>query len=496
MNFVVRYQLHTYVVLFFAFIYNIPAYAQTTYDNPYLDIGIFAFEENDFASAISHLKRATLKQPNNPVAYHYLAKTYQKMKRYKEARYYYGQAYGIDPELNDLMYDRGYFNYLTHQYQNAFNDFVQAVKQSPDNLIAHYYAGICAFKTNQFQIALKYFMSCVKQNSNIKENCEYYAAVCYFQTGQPEKALSLFNSIAKSSQSSALKKETNKWLKILKSNPALFRPYHLYVNFTMTFDNNIRLAPSEETFSDKDDLLLRTFVGAKYNFVQTPFMIMGLEYDHSQANHVDFSDYDTVGSAGSLFLIYNKKMTTQSLYLRPEHIWLDNKSYTSNQGIEYDIKWQKNKHFKLLANFEYTFMNNFMNDDYDGTSIKFDIGLERIFPDNENLAFVSGIGVLNKETDGKDKSFQAGKLDCSIRFHNDQLTWTIGGSYSVRHYMNEDIHFLRRRDDRLTRFSTQFSLNEYMIKPVFQIEHVVNCSNINQYDYKKSAISFSLRYFY
>lgn len=495
-NLIFRYLIKFYAVMLISGAIIFPAYSETTDSNPYMDLGIFAFEESDFSSAISHLKRAMLKQPNNPLVYHYLAKTYQKLKRFQEARQYYDQAYDINPGLDDLMYDRGYFKYLTQKYQAALSDFIQSLKQKPDNLMAQYYAGICAFRTEQYQIALQYFLASAKQETNIKENCEYYAAVCYFQTGKPQQAYNLFNKISIYSQSKQLRTDSKKWVDILNAHPSMFRPYHLYIDITTTYDDNIKLVPSDEKIADKDDLLLKTFLRGCYNFVQSPIYTIGMEYSHLQTNHVDFSDYNIVGSLGRLFCQINKKNTIQSLYLWPEHIWLNNKSYTSNQGIEYDIAWQKSKYLKLLANFEYAVYNNLVNNDYDGQAINFDIGMERTFPDNENLAFISGLSIVNKDTDGNDKKYQKGQIGCGLKYQNTQLKWFFGGKYSVKHYMHADLNFQCRRNDRLSWFLTRFSLIEYTIQPVFQIDHMVNSSNIDQYDYTKTAISFSLRYFY
>jgi Tfp pilus assembly protein PilF len=496
MRFVVRYQLFIHIMIIIAFLSMYPAYSETIHSNPYLDLGIFAFEENDYTSALAHLKRAMLNQPNNALVYHYLAKTYQKMNRFKEARQYYERACEINKNLEDLLFDRGYFNYVTQKYQYALNDFVQAIKQTPDNLMAQYFAGICAFKLNQFETALQYFLSSTRQNTNIKTNCEYYAAVCYFQIGKPAQAQELFNKIFLSPESTPLRKDAKKWLEILKSNPSMFRPYHLFCDITTTYDTNLKLVSSSEDTNDKDDLLIKTFVNGKYNFVQSPIYIMGIEYNHFQSNHIDFSNYNIVGSAGSFYIITNQHNTTHSFYLRPEHIWLDNASYSSNQGLEYDIQWQKNQYLKLSANFEYAIYNNFSSNYYDGQAINFDFGMERTFKDHENLSLLMGIAILNKNTQGDDKKYQYGKFGCLLKFQDKQLKWLVGGSYSVRHYMHEDISFQKRREDNLTQLLTQFSLIDYTIQPVFQIEHLVNCSTINAYDYKRTAISISLRYFY
>jgi len=496
MKMIIRHQLKAYAVMLIAFVSILPAYSEMAQSNPYLDLGIFAFEESDHASAISHLKRAMLQQPNNVVVYHYLAKTYQDMKRYKEARHYYDQACRIDPNLDDLLYDRGYFNFLTEKYQDALDDFFQVIKQQPDNLMANYYAGICAFKTEQYQIALTYFLASAKQNSNVKDQCEYYAAVCYFQTGKSEQARNLFNKITAQSQSESLKNNAKKWLDIFNNTPSIFRPYHLYANLTMTYDDNIKLVPSDEQVSDKDDLLIKTCLGGNYNIIQSPIFIMGFGYDHFQTNHVDFSDYNIVGSKGSLFITYHKNNTEHSFSISPQHLWLDNKEYMSMQGLSYDIKWQRNKQFKIMTNFEYAVYNNFENNDYDGQDINFDIGMERTFTDNEKLSFIGGFAVLNKNTKGKDKKYLAGKFGCGLKYQNDQLKWFFGGNHSFKNYLYQDSTFLKRRNDKRVELGTMISLIGFTIVPECQIEHQINTSNIDQFDYNKTSISFSLGYYY
>ena len=479
-----------------ALVYILPVYSDTSYSNPYLDLGIFAFEENDFVSAISHLKRAMLKQPHNPVVYHYLAKTYQKMKRYKEARFYYEQAYNIDPNLDDLLYDRGFFNYLTQKYEAALNDFIQAVKQTPDNLLANYYAGVCAFKTNQYQVALQYFLTCSKQHSNAKENIQYYTAVCYYNIGKPAQAQILFNEIVLHAQSKSLRKNAKDWLKIFKSNPSMFRPYHLYAYIEMTYDDNVKLVPPGETVNDKDDLVIKTFIDGNYNFIQSPILIMGIGYEHFQCNHVDFSDYNIISSIGSFFIKHYKNNTQHSLYIKPVHSWLNNKDYISAQGLEYDIEWKKNRHLKLCANFEYFVTNNFDNNDYDGQILNIDIGMERTIPDNENLTFNSGISIVNENTKGRDQEFQLGQIGCGLRYKNKHLKWDFGGNHYVKNYLHQDTAFQKRRTDRHSKLWTGVLLYRDPVEPYFLIEHQVNGSNIDQYDYKKTAISFGLQYFY
>jgi len=489
----------TFFVTFILMLYTltIPALSERTRSNPYLDLGIFAFEEGDFKTALSHLKRAMLKQPDNPVVFYYLGKTFQKMKRYQEARQYYDQAYRIDPDLDGLLYDRAYFNYLTHQYESALKDFSQVAKATPGNMMASYYAGICAFKTDQHHIALQYFLTTAKTSANARDNSQYYAAVCYLQTGNPSQARSLFSQIVKQTQSKTLKKDAQKWLEYINLNPSLFRPYHLYCNFSMTYDDNVTLtSPQDDTVSDEDDLIMKAFVGGSYNFIQSPSFTMGLGYRHFQSNHVDLGEYNLTSSTGEFYVTYHRQNTTQSLYLTPEHYWLDNKNYMSCQRLMYDVQWQRSKLFKLMANFEFAINDHFDNGDYDAQSTSFDIGFEQAMPDNKDISFFSHFRVINNAAKGLDKKYQKGLVRFGLTYQHKELDWVFGGDYSVKQYMHINPSFEKRRNDKLLSFHTSISVKNFSIQPVFKIEHMKNSSGIDDFDYRKTAISFSLRYLY
>ncbi len=383
---------------------TLPSFANITRSNPYLDLGIFAFEEKDFKSAISHLKRAMLKQPDNPMIYHYLGKTFLDLKRYADAKQYFDQAHQLNPKLEGLLYDRAYLFYLTQDHQQALTAFIDVVQQEPENMLAMYYAAICAFKLNQYNTALKYFLM-TANSPNAKENSDYYAAVCYLQLGNIKDARTLFERIHRESHSDALKKDADKWLNYIHMNEKNFRPYQLYMNLSMTYDDNVKLVSPDDTVSDEDDFLVKALVGGTYHLMQSPLFKMGIGYRHFQTVHVDLDEYNLVSSTGEFFLTYHTNDTTLSFYFTPEYYWLDNKSYLSCQRIQHDIQWQKSKDVKLLANIGYAFNHYLNQSEYDGHTTNLGVGIESILPDRKQWKLFAHINAENNSAEGKKKEY-------------------------------------------------------------------------------------------
>jgi len=489
-------KMNFFFSLFLALLLLLPLnslFADVAQTNPYLDLGIFAYEEKDHKAAIAHLKRAMLKQPANPLTYHYLGKTYLDLKRFEESRQSFDKAFQIKPDLDGLLYDIAYLEYMIQNYPDALTKFSQVFKKNSKNVMASYYAANSAFKLQRYKTAIKYFKE-VSKSPNAKENSEYYIAVCYLQIGKTKKSRELFNRIKQNSKSKTLKKNADQWLNYLKKNEKSFRPYHLYINIALTYDDNVKLISPEDKVSDKDDCFFKAFLGGAYNLVQSPIFKVGVGYRHFQTMHVDLSEYNLINSTGEFFLIYNSKDTIQSLHLSPEKYWLDSKVYMTCQRIRYDVQWQKSKEVKIKSHIG--FVKNSYSDTplYDGQAVNMGLGMESIIPGYEKWKFSTQINAENNSTKGPDKKYKKGHLKCAFTYKYKDINLSFGGDYLFKHYYHVNRQYDQRRRDSLLKMNTSVSLYKFKIQPVLKIEHLINTSTIDDFDYDKTAITASVLY--
>ena len=58
------------------------------------------------------------------------------------------------PDLPGLKYDIAYLHYLMNDYSKSAELFTQIANEEPENVLAHYYAGITLYKTEKYELAL------------------------------------------------------------------------------------------------------------------------------------------------------------------------------------------------------------------------------------------------------------------------------------------------------------------------------------------------------
>jgi len=481
------------IALFIIVSQPIPSFAENQNSNPYLDLGIFAFEEKDYKSATAHLKRAMLKQPENPMVYHFLGKTCVEQKRYAKANDYYNQAYNLQSNLEGLAYDRAYLYYLRHEYEEACHLFEHIAQKEPDNMLVHYYVAICSFRLNQYHKSMQYFLITAK-SPNIKDNSEYYIAVCHLQMGNIDEAKSYFERIQKESQSNILKNDASKWLRYIETNKKSFLPYRLYLSISMTYDDNVKLVSPDDTVSDEDDFFMKALLGGTFNIKESPIFTIGLGFRQFQSLHMDLEKYNFVSSAGELYLTYHQKETTFSIHLSPEFYWLDNNNYLSCQRLQHDILWQRSQNVKIMATMGYAFNHYFDQSDYSGHTTNWGIGIENILPDRKNIKLTTNLDAENNSADHREKKYQKGKLRCQLSYQQKKINWILGGNVSIKRYLHSDRSFGQRRRDQLYKIYGSVSLSDYIVQPIIRIEHMINSSTIDDFDYQKTAITGSCRF--
>jgi tetratricopeptide (TPR) repeat protein len=409
-------------------------------------------------------------------------------KRYNKARNYYDKAYQLQSNLESLAYDRAYLDYLTQKYQQALQTFGQIAQKESDNMMANYYAAICAFKLKYYHKALNYFL--ITANSpNAKENSEYYAAVCYLYMGNIQKSRHLFENIQKNSHSAILKKDASKWLNYIETNKKQFKAYRLNANISMIYDDNYILASTDDVITDKDDFMINALVVGTYALKQSSAFKMELGFRQFHSFHIDLTQYDFVNSSGGIFLSYHQNETTFSLFLSPEISWMDDKTYLSCQRIEHDIIWQRNRHVKLMAGLTYK-LNHYHNDsDYSGHTTSLGMGIESLLPDHEDISFFVHMDAENNSADHREKKYQKGIIQWKLTYNQKKVNWSLGSDFSFKRYLHPYRSYELRRRDLLYKMYGSVSLNGYIIRPEIKIEHMMNSSTIDDFDYHKTAIT-------
>lgn len=123
-------------------------------------------------------------------------------------------------ELNTQKID--YLTYVSEtqllfkqsKYKKALKRYKIIMEQYPNDLNAHFYAGLCYFNINKPNKAIEHFDLVIKHNYNtFNEEAEWYKAKSLAASGKTQELISLLNIIA--SRNGFYSAKANKWLEEL-----------------------------------------------------------------------------------------------------------------------------------------------------------------------------------------------------------------------------------------------------------------------------------------
>lgn len=481
------------LLLFLLFLFCVPAHAGEAGD-AYYDMGVFAFEEGDYAGAANHLKKALEFDPDNASSNHYLGKTYLKMGRYVEAEPYLDRAWTADPDIPGLKYDRAFLNYKTARYAEAADLFKGVADEEPSNVLASYYAGISLYQAARYAEAPSYLDSAAERSPTLKVSSAYYAGICHFKTGHHKEAVEKFEYVRDEAGQDVLALYAEKWLDSLEGTEKERRPYELYARLGYQFDDNVCLDPlDKDFFADQDDAVTVGYLSGKYELEQGP-ATLGAEYTHYQTWHRNLTEFDLTGNIIHLYGHYQAWPFTFGISYLPQYYWLDSESFLMRHQIRPEVLWRLSENVMGRLSYSFYRNNHFEDSDRDGYTNEVAADLYYGMDRQQGYAY-AGIAYEDMNTDGPDFSYGQMKSQAGISF---RLPWDITLEAAAKFYRQsyDNTHSLYNVGRRDSKYHGAISLE----RPIFHewlslvgdYSYTKNKSNIDDYTYRRQVVTLSL----
>ncbi|GEM_PF-621502 len=97
-----------------------------------------------------------------------------------------------------IYLENSHYYFLQKNYKRALVRYLTILDHYPDDVNAHFYAGLCLYNLGQFEKAVKQFdQSYPLEIGNFREEARWFKAQSLYQLGQLEAAISVFESINK-----------------------------------------------------------------------------------------------------------------------------------------------------------------------------------------------------------------------------------------------------------------------------------------------------------
>jgi tetratricopeptide (TPR) repeat protein len=476
--------LITLLILCFAF----AAYAQGNRGGTYFDLGVYAFEDKNFADAEMNFKKALEFSPDDPLYNYYLGKTYLGMETYDLAETYLLSAQKIDPDLVGLQYDIGALYYKTGQFSQAVEYYKKVLQEEPHNILAQYHCGISLYKQQKYEEALFYFISASGMSPTIKMNGYYWAGISSMKMGDYDKAIERLTYVRENSESESLKSHAVKGLNAIEKQKKRLKPYSLLFRMGYAYDSNIVLEPVDEDFvTDADDSLVTLYFSGSYNLVNKSQYVLGAGYNHYQTLHSQLKEYDLTGSIGNIYSRFITGPLTFSLSYLPHYYWLDNDDYLRRHQILPDIIWRVKNN--LVARISYSYFDNDYFKDESRNGETHEPILSGYYFFGRQKGYLYGrLGYENNDAISPDQDYDKVSVQGGLSYG---LPWKLklglNGRYDEKNYENVDSTYkVEREDDKyfgaITLSRTIFF--DWLIL-TGEYNYTKNNSNISVYEYRR-----------
>ncbi len=484
------------IVGIFLLSFGLPALAQEELGQSYYDLGVFAFEDQDYDAAVENFKKALSHNPDNPYYHHYLGKTYMKMEQYEEAKTHFEVALAIAPHVEELKYDYAYLHYVTSDYEKSAELFEAVVKDDPSNVLAQYYGGISLYETRRYPEALEYFLVASNKSPSIKSNGYYYAGICLQKMGEDEQAVERFEYVRDNADTESLREYAAKWLAAIEREQDSLKPYSLYAQVGYGYDDNVRLEPldDDDLYADEGDYAALGLFSGKYNFVNKRKYQIGAGLTWYQTRYANLFEYDLMAAIGSLYGRYRMGKVLLGLDYIPSTYWVNAEEYMLRQQFRPQATWNASKYLITKLSLDYFINDNRQDDERDGDSADLLLDGYILIPGIKGVV-LAGLGYEDYNTDNLDYSYNQlmTKLGLSLTPFWD-INVNLTGKFYSKDFDDVDSSYLVKREDSKYSWSLSLARHVYWdwLSVLLEYEYTDNESNIDTYTYKRNVTVLSL----
>ncbi len=159
---------------------------------------------NKHKESIPHYLQAIMKDRNNVDAYIGIAHSYKAIENYEKALHYFKLANSKETRF-ELLLEIGMCNFALSRYEDALQDFMSAIKLSPDNLDAQTWLALTHEELEEYSMAFLIY------DNMIERHPEYLNA--YINKGTLEMSIDQYQEA------------TGTFSQVIKINPDFYKAY-------------------------------------------------------------------------------------------------------------------------------------------------------------------------------------------------------------------------------------------------------------------------------
>lgn len=446
----------------------------------YHDLAVYAFENEQYPVAESHIQTALSREPGNARYHHLSGQIYLRNGQLESAEKALETAWKTDPQLFGLAFDRALLTHLQGRHAIAAARFEALLKKDPDHVLGNYYGGISQARSNQCEKALIHLRRAAKLSPNLAPRINQFLAYC-------DKLDTVDMEMEIAGAQSSTRKKARRW--------------QFFARISAGYDDNVPLNPLETDIAreeEQDDSVGEAFLWTRFHLVNTPGVKAGLGAIAYQSLHRELEEFNLTGLSPEIFTHFRGDTFEFRVSYKPSWYWFDEEDYLLRHTITPALIWNATHH--LRTRLVYTYQDNDYEElnDYDGDSQALEFDTRYSLPSGRAALF-GGLGYTLVTTVAEDFSYSGGEVWIGFEF---KMPWKVvlrlEGRFERREYDEPDTYFadLREDDGYTVNLKITRSLGREWLDLQAEGEYRRNDSNIDAYDFERGVGRLALIFRY
>lgn len=212
-----------------------------------IDRALVAFEEKDYATALTELQTALKLEPQNIEALFDLGIVYLALNRPTDAQASLEQARALRPDNDDVAYQLGALYFNQDAYDKAEPLLRQVHRREPGRANLGYYLGFIEYRNKNYRDALRFFENGVTSDSNFAQLTNFYSGLAMGSLGFPREGQFQIEQALRLQPLSPLSTPAQKFGELLQSAAQREKFFNGELRLGVFYDTNVPVVPTSSS---------------------------------------------------------------------------------------------------------------------------------------------------------------------------------------------------------------------------------------------------------
>ncbi|MDX8396009.1 MAG: tetratricopeptide repeat protein [Mariprofundaceae bacterium] len=461
-----------------------------------------AYLKGEFEEALQLLLKAAKQDGKNSEIQYQTGLVYQGMLDYQTAKKYFNQAVKLDKTNASAWAHLGEILYRDHEYSKANKSLDKALKYA-NKAYNHYIKGLVLTELKDYSQALKSLKKAYKLRPSYRQKAIYSIGLVHSKTQDKKLAEAAFKE--------AIKIKPDSYVGVVADLAlhALHRPeprlWHVNLNYTITYDDNVILKPDENNpqlqgLAQGDFVHALSIFGTHKLFSKGKFNLNANVSVYKTMHH-ELTHMNSDMLSAWLTPSYKLALGTLAVDIRANTSWVAGTRYMEALGASphLSFNFSKSQSGSLTTSYQ---RQHFVKQTQIATaenrdSNHFSVGYSHNLRLNKQASIGLGYSYHYGNSKGANWDSRGHNVSSSLQYlFNPKLSWQAGANYSTNQYRNTHSTANVKRSSKGLGLSSSLS---YQMKPItlqLRYAHTRNKDNVSIYQYRRNTMGVGIQYYY